>query len=304
MLRQTAKAVTLVLLIAALAGLFIRPAGQAVEKTVKPTPTVKIGMVQSLFKDVPEALVSLMTVPFQTLMQSSTGMKGDIVRSGDHHSLGKDLMEEKVHLGIFLGYEFALAKQKYPELEPLMIVVNTHTQLHAILLSKEDGGPGSWAGLKDQTLTIAKGTRPHCHMFLNKCCQEHCQCCPEDACKIVVAPTAEDAIDEVVDGAAQATLIDGVNLESYQRRKPGRFGTLKVVEKSETFPAAVVVFRPGVLTEDELKRFKNGMMNANKSIMGKQLLTLWKITGFEPVPAEFPETLENIIKAYPPPAEE
>jgi hypothetical protein len=59
---------------------------------------------------------------------------------------------------------------------------------------------------------------------------------------------------------------------------------------------------PGTLDEATLQRFREGMVNANKEVMARQMLTLWKLTGFEPVPEDYDAVLTNIIKPYPPPA--
>lgn len=286
---------------AVLAGLALVLAPAAAPAKEPAPETVRIGMVGTLFKDVPDALVSLMAQPFNTLMTNQTGMKGDMIKSGDGLSLGKDLMDQKVQLGIFLGYEFAWAKQKYPELEPLMIVINQHKELHAYVVVKADSELTTWSDLKDQTLALGKGIRPHCHLFLDKRCQDQCQCQACNLCKLAQAGSMEDALDDVIDGTAQATIVDSVALESFQRRKPGRFAQLKVFEQSEVFPAAVVVHKPGVLTPVQIEKFKKGMATAHQSVLGRQLLTLWKITSFEPIPEGFEQTVKEIVASYPPP---
>jgi len=67
------------------------------------------------------------------------------------------------------------------------------------------------------------------------------------------------------------------------------------------FPAAVVAYRPGILDEATLKRFREGMMNANRTILGRQMLTLWKLTAFEEVPQDYEKVLSEILKTYPAP---
>jgi ABC-type phosphate/phosphonate transport system substrate-binding protein len=286
---------------AVLAGLALVLAPLAARATEPTEATIRIGMVQTLLKDVPDTLVALMAQPFNTLMKTQTGMKGDMIRSGDALALGKDLAEQKVQLGIFLGYEFAWAKQKYPELEPLMIVINQHKELHAFIVIRADSELTKLSELKDQALALGKGIRPHCHLFLDKCCKDHCQCEPCNLCKLANTSSMEDALDDVVEGQAQATLVDSVAWESYQRRKPSRFAQLKIFEESGIFPAAVVAHKPGVLTADQIEKFKKGMATAHESVLGRQLLTLWKITNFEPVPENYSQTLKDIVVVYPPP---
>jgi ABC-type phosphate/phosphonate transport system substrate-binding protein len=119
--------------------------------------------------------------------------------------------------------------------------------------------------------------------------------------KITNPATVEDALDDVVDGVAQVCVVDSVALDCYKRRKPGRFAKLKIAHSSEIFPAAVVAYRTEILDEATRARFRDGMMNANRTARGRWLMTLWKLTGFEPVPPDYDRTLTEIAKAYPAP---
>src|SRR5947209_3538462 len=51
--------------------------------------------------------------------------------------------------------------------------------------------------------------------------------------KVTPEQNAEDALDDVVDGAVQAAVVDRAALEGYKRRKPGRFGQFKPVAQSK-----------------------------------------------------------------------
>jgi hypothetical protein len=45
------------------------------------------------------------------------------------------------------------------------------------------------------------------------------------------------------------------------------------------------------------------MINANKNERGRDLMTLWKLTGFEAVPADYTAKCAEIARAYPPPVQ-
>jgi hypothetical protein len=45
------------------------------------------------------------------------------------------------------------------------------------------------------------------------------------------------------------------------------------------------------------------MINANKNERGRDLMTLWKLTGFEAVPTDYVAKCAEIMKAYPPPVQ-
>jgi ABC-type phosphate/phosphonate transport system substrate-binding protein len=288
------------LALVALAALCMLPGTRGEEPTAP--ERIRIGLAKSLFKDVPDGVLALMSRPFNTLMEAQTGMTGDLIKGGDHNDLGQKLAEDKVQLGIFLGIEFAWARMKHPELKPLMIAVNEQHHLRAYVVVRADSEYTCVADLKGHVLCVPKGNKEHCTLFLDRRCREECSCCPKDHVgQLQISPTCEDALDEVVDKTAQACVIDGVSLNVYEKRKPGRFGKLKTIAESEVFPAACVAYYPGSLSDATLKRFQDGMKDATQTVLGRQLLTLWKLSGFEMVPDDYDQTCADIVKSYPPP---
>src|SRR5207244_8774769 len=95
------------------------------------TGTVRIGLISSLFIDVPEPVMMAMMQPFGALMEAQTGVSGELVACGDADNLGQQLTEDKVQLGVFHGVELGWARQKHPELRPLVIAVNEQRYLRA-----------------------------------------------------------------------------------------------------------------------------------------------------------------------------
>src|SRR5688572_24096182 len=100
------------LAVAALAaGLCLLTGPQApVGASNKGAPTVRVGMVNTLFRDLAPPMVQVLIQPFGKLMKSQTGLNGEMVLAGDAHALGQQLSEEKLHLGVFHGVEFAWAQ--------------------------------------------------------------------------------------------------------------------------------------------------------------------------------------------------
>lgn len=288
----------LCMLAAALAALLAYlPAGA--EESTRPTP-VRIGLVKTLFRDQPESLVRAVVQPFGAMMEEQTGVPGELICAGDALQLGQLLADDKVQLGVFHGIEFAWARQQHPELRPLMIAVNQDCHLRASLVVRKEARAESMIDLKGMTLALPRGTREHCLLFLQRRCQECGLEAPRLFAKITTPPNVEEALDDLVDNDVQAALVDNVSLECFKRRKPGRYARLRVAQESEVFPAGVLAYKEGAISEDILNRFRDGMVEANKTPLGRQLMTLWRLTSFEPVPADYEETLANIVKAYPP----
>jgi ABC-type phosphate/phosphonate transport system substrate-binding protein len=278
-------------------GLQPAPAGE----DARPS-TVRIGLVSSLFRDTPEPIVQIAMRPFKSILEAQTGVTGQIVAGGGAVELGGQLKDDQVQLAVFHGIEFAWARQKQPTLKPLLIAVNRYHDLHALLVVRKDGKAAGCDDLKGQAVALPRLSREHCHLFLERRCTPADSTPDKNFSKVTSPSTAEDALDDVVDDEVQAAVIDAVDLEAYQKSKPGRAARLKTLLKSESFPCAVIAYNPGALSDAMLQRFRDGMINANDSERGKQLLKLCRITGFEDVPADYEELLTDIAKAYPPPS--
>lgn len=285
--------------LASLLGVLVSVGGA--EKLNSSPNTVQIGLVASLFREVPEAAVQAMLQPVAVLMAAQTGVSGKLRPAGQACELAQQLAEEKLHLGVFHGIEFAWVRNKYPELRPLCIAVNQQRHLRAYLVVRRDDNASSLEDLREHSVALPLNGREHCLIFL----QRRCLNCGQDYrtffSRITTPSNVEDALDDVVEGMVRATVMDGVTLDCYKRRKPGRFNRLKTIQESEIFPAAVIVYRPGVLSDATLQRFKQGMFAANQSLSGRHLLTLWRLTAFEPVPDDYEQTLIEIARAYPAP---
>ncbi len=262
---------------------------------------MRIGLVTSLFRDVPAPLVEMAKQPFKTLMRDQTGLRGTLVVGGDALALGKQLDQNQVQLGVFHGIEFAWAQVKYPELRPLMVAVNRQRELYANVVVREDSTAAGFADLKGQKLSLPRRSREHCHLFLNRLASAAGGSPATFFSKIVQHANVEDALDDVLRGKVQAAVVDSVALECYEQVKPGCYARLKVLNKSEVFPAAVIVYRQGALDAATLRTFRDGMINANQTARGRDLMAIWKLTAFEPVPGNFQQTLDNIRRAYPNP---
>ncbi len=267
-------------------------------------PGLRIGLPGTFFRDVSETKAQAMMQPFKVLLMAQTGFTGQVVVAPNPEALGQELKDGNLQLGVFHGFEFAWARQKHPELKPLIIALNQLHQIHANLLVRQDCKAEALADLEGKTLSMPKGGRAHCHLFVDRRCQDCGGKAERFFSQVKAAADVEDAVDEVVDGKADATVIDDIQLEWYKRRSPGRFAKLKVLQQSEPFPPSVIAYNPSTVQESVLRRFQDGMLTANKERSGQTLLAMCRLTGFETVPADYEQALAAILKAYPPPAPE
>jgi ABC-type phosphate/phosphonate transport system substrate-binding protein len=261
---------------------------------------VRVGIVRSLFRDCGHLSITTQLQPIKALLDSQTGLDTQVSVTNDADDLGKQLTEGKAQLGVFYGFEFAWARQKYPELQPLVVTVSPHA-LKAYLVVRNDSDVSCCGDLEGKTCAVSRQIRPYCGLFLDRCCKECGQTPQAFFSKITKPASIEQALAAVVEGQIQATVIDGYLLEWYHHRHPADFARLKTIGQSETFPAGVIAYVPGTLDEARLGRFREGLLNAHKSPAGETVLTLCQIKRFDPVPSDYDKQLTAIAKAYPVP---
>jgi ABC-type phosphate/phosphonate transport system substrate-binding protein len=262
---------------------------------------VRIGLIASLFRDMSEPLMQVIMRPFKSLMEAQTGMTGQLVSGGDALTLGQRLKEGKIHLGVFHGVEFAWARTKIPQLKPLLIAVNHQRYLRANLVVRDDGKIASVADLKGQVVALPHLSKEHCWLFLERRCVPAGTKPEKFFARLATPRDANYAIDDVIEGAAQAAVIDDADLSAYRKQYPQYFAKVKVLQQSEQFPCAVIAYHPGTLSAEMIERFRSGMLAAKESRQGLQLMKMVRINSFEEVPADFDRMLSDILKAYPPP---
>jgi ABC-type phosphate/phosphonate transport system substrate-binding protein len=263
---------------------------------------LRIGIVRTLFHGVPEPVFLAAMKPFEILVERETGMPGEVCGFDDPMELAKQVAEHKVGFAVINGVEFGWARQRYRSLRPLMLAVNQDRSLHAYVVARSDKKVMGLGGLKGKAVAFPEQNRLHCSLYLERQCQlQNARDVERFFSSLTNTTDAEAALDRVVDGRADGTIVEDVAWERYAHRKPGRAAQLKVIEKSETFPAAAVVYADGAIDSHSLKQFRGRMLRAHENAFGRQLLTLWRLTSFEPVPADYLRMVADILKLHPGP---
>jgi len=236
----------------------------------------------------------------QSFVKEETGFKNDIHTEKDWRILVGKMDKGDPHLGVLQGYEFAWARKDHPRLKPLAIAINVHRYPVVYAVTHKNGKATDLAGLQGQSVFMPTTTTGILRLYVEKQSGKKLE---DFFSKVIHKDNIEDGLDDVVDGNIQAAVLEGAALEAFKRRKPGRFKQLKEVAKSEPFPPAVVTYVEGVLSDATLQRFREGMVNSSKKEKGQTLLTLFRLSGFETVPADFDKVLDETAKKYPPTAQ-
>src|SRR5262245_50542761 len=70
---------------------------------------VRIGLVSSLFTDIPQPLIEIVAAPFSSLMKELTGLDGKMAVSGNAFETARKLNGRDIDLAVFDGVEFGWA---------------------------------------------------------------------------------------------------------------------------------------------------------------------------------------------------
>jgi ABC-type phosphate/phosphonate transport system substrate-binding protein len=236
----------------------------------------------------------------KAFIQEETGFNNEILVQKDWRELADKMASGQLHLGVFQGYEFAWAQAMHANLRPLAVAVTVYRYPVAYLITNKENKATSFADLQGQSLALPDGGLGYLKLFVERKCQAAGKDLKTFFGKVTTPENLEDPLDDVVDGVVQVTVIHRPALESFKRRKPARFNRLKEIEHSQPFAPATVAYVERLLDEDTLRRFRDGLLNASKKEKGRQLLTLFRLTDFEAVPADFNRILDETRKAYPP----
>jgi len=267
----------------------------------EPAP-VRVAMLSSMFRDVKPAMFNALSKPFYALVEAQTGLKSELLMVATPDEMRQQLESGKLQFGVFHGFEFAWMQQKSPALQPLMIAAPVHRPLKAFLVVHATCAAKSFADLQGKTLALPTGTREYSRLFAERACSQAGKPLLEFFGKVTNPANAENALHDVADNKdVQAAVVDGAAMQCFAERNPGRLKKVKVIVTSEVFPESVVAFRQGMVDAAVVTRFSNGMANAHATPLGKQLLSLWAMAGFQPIPAEYKQQLATIAKAYPAP---
>lgn len=298
MRRNLCLAVTLLGLLLAV-GLRPAPGAEAEGRS----RVIRIGVVNTLAKGVPSSLLAIVMRPFKTYMESQTGTTGEIVSGGDAFALGKKLNDNKLQVGVFHGHEFAWAREKYPNLQPIAVCINQLRSVRVHLVVAKDNAGTTYTDLEGKTVAIPKNSREHARLYFERRCVKPGMSAEKFYRKLTIPTDAEEALDDVVAGRAQAAVVDVVSLEAYRKARPEEARSLRSMQESEPFPPGVIAYCKDCFSAADVKRFRTALLDAKSNPRGRQTLQVLKLTGFERAPADYETSLKTIAKAYPAPAE-
>lgn len=257
---------------------------------------LSIGIAPSMLKDLSAGQQTFITGEFPLLVKQFTGLDGNLVRAKDVGALARRVEAGDDPFGVFQGVEFAWVRAKHPELKPLLVSTYHKARNRGLLVVKKDAAYAKFADLRGKDLSLLREGKEHCRLFAIKGAGGDLA---KFFGKVDVPANAEAALDAILLGKVAAAIVDEVSLEIYKDVNPGRHDRLKIIEQSQPFPPGVIVYHPKKASPGLVEQFRAGMLRANQSERGRDVMSSFKITAFDNVPAEFDGWLGDILKEYP-----
>src|SRR5262249_7991729 len=249
-----------------------------------------------MFPDVSADLIHAAATPFKDVFKKETGFNGEVELMDDYETLAEKLDSKKVHFGVFHGFEYAWVKDRYPNLQPLVVADPKVGLVQACLVVNAQSTVKNPSDLPGNCVTIPIGTKAHCCLFLDRLQQGlPAGCCGPVAGTRTLGP--EEALDGVGVGKLPAVLVGISSLKIYQANKPTAAAKLKVLAQSEHFPPGVLVYRKDGVDPTVVDKVRNGLTRVQENAQGRAFLLVWKLNGFIVPRPEYDALLQKSLKA-------
>jgi len=263
---------------------------------------IQIGMAKSFTTDKAQSVVEIAADDFKKVLKTTTGLEGDVSTKFDAFDVADKLDKKALDFGIFHAHELAWVQKKHQDLVPLLVAANKQHEERAYLIVHKNNPAKSVVDLKGKNLDMPNGTNEPCRQFIGKLCQENSKQTPAQFFgAIEKTSTQTKALDGVAFESTHAVVVNTTWLEFYKEIKGPTFTKhLRILQVSENFPPAAIVYKKGAVPDALLKQFTTGLLKAHTTNAGRTMMKDWGIDAFEPIPGDYAARLSDLLKAYPP----
>ena len=220
---------------------------------------LKIGTSGSLVVENETSTKKSSLESLQAFIKAETRLDNEILRQKSWGELTDKLAKEQLQLGVYLGFEFAWAQGKHPDLKALALAINVDKYPVVSVVVQKNDKAKDFADLQGQTLSLPVPGLQYASLFIDHECKTTGKEMETFFSKVTKPDNVDDALDDVVDGIVQVAAVNHAALEAFKRSKPARFAKLKEVATSQPFPPVVVAYYSKTIDDATLKRIKNGV---------------------------------------------
>jgi ABC-type phosphate/phosphonate transport system substrate-binding protein len=266
-----------------------------------PPQPIRIGLLKALVRETPRERLNVLEQQFREVMKAQTGLDGEIRVVDTADDVARSLADGGLQFAAFSGLGFAWLKPVQPKLAPLMIGVTDPDSRKAVIVVARDAAAPDLKALRGGKLALPGAATEDARQFLRCACLK-AGVTVRDCFPATTNPeSVEDAMDDVVDRAADAALVDRAAMKMYERRKPARFAKLRVLLESDPLPPGILAYRTDKLDPATVERIRAGLANAHQSDAGRRLVNQMRIQRFEPAPPDLLDVLSAAARQFPPP---
>lgn len=259
---------------------------------------ISIGIAPTLMDDLNPGQQRFVKGEFPLLVKDFTGLDGTLAIAKNIDELAARAKAGTDAFAVFQGIEFSWLTKKHAELVPLLVATYRTPRSEGLLVVKKDGPLSAVGDLKGKKLTWLRQGKEHVRLFVNQSAGGD----PKGFFGPIVTPeNAEVALDALLLNTADVAAVDQASLDIYQEVNPGRAARLKTLARSAPLPPTIVAYVKGKTPADVVERFRAGMLKANESERGRDVMSSFKITRFEPIPPTLGAWIAEGLKAYPNP---
>lgn len=216
-------------------------------------------------------------------------------------ALARKLQEGKTQLGVIAGIELGWLGDKANGLSTLAIAYTSDIKMKAYVLMRRDTRSHTMRELQGKKIAMPRRTQQHAQIFLHDSINRAGLSPKGYFAASPVPPDTDAAIESLLDKEVDVVVVDGHSWEVFQERKPGRAKRLMIVAESPNFPTAAIVYKPGTIPDQELKKLQDGLFTAHQQPFCRQILNFWRISQFIPPTPEYDQLVKNIVKDFPQP---
>lgn len=260
---------------------------------------LRIGIAKSFLTEQPKSIVDVAADDFKGVMKKTTQLDGTLITNLNASEVAEKLASKALDFGILHAHEFAAVQKKVPGLTPLLIAANKHAIERVYLIVRQDNPAKTLADLRGKKIDMPTGTIEACRVYLDK----HCDGKGPVGFfgSIEKSNSPKDALDDVARGKVQVAILGTSSLEFYKEvRGPVFEKNLRVLQESEEFPPAVLLYKPGTVDEKTVAQFRDGLLKAHTIPDGRDMMKSWNIESFALIPKDYDMKLAAVLKAYPP----
>jgi len=218
---------------------------------------------------------------------------------GPPSTIAKRLQDEHTNLCVMNGVEYAWIKCAHPELVPLVTAFTTDVKMKGCVVVNAESKVNSLLDLRDKTIYLPERLPHHTYVYLHHAIVKK-EGNPKSFFKqAITTANADEGIEGIIDGQADAILLDFDSWKGFLERKPGRSKKLRVLDQSCDFPTPVILYQKNCWSKVELLMLEVALCMAHEKPYSRQLFNFWGISRFVPCGARYRRAVEGVLHEMP-----